>query len=105
PSCPSPRATSRPTARMRPDHPDRRRMATRTTTTLDRTRIAELTAKEQRRLDERTPGSREMYERARQALVGGVASAYQERDPWPLYRSHGERPRGWAGDVVRSSSF
>ena len=50
-------------------------MATRTTTTLDRTRIAELTAKEQRRLDERTPGSREMYERARQALVGGVASA------------------------------
>jgi len=73
-------------------------MATRTTTTLDRTRIAELTAKEQRRLDERTPGSREMYERARQALVGGVASAYQERDPWPIYLSHGEGSRVWDVD-------
>ncbi len=73
-------------------------MATRTTTTLDRERIAELTAKEQRRLDERTPGSREMYERARQALVGGVASAYQERDPWPIYLSHGEGSRVWDVD-------
>ena len=73
-------------------------MATRTTTDLDRTRIAELTERETQRLDERTPGSRAMYERARQTLAGGVASAYQQRDPWPIYLSHGEGSRVWDVD-------
>jgi glutamate-1-semialdehyde 2,1-aminomutase len=65
---------------------------------LDRTRIRELTEREQTRLDERTPGSREMYERARRTLVGGVASSYQLRDPWPIYLSHGQGPRVWDVD-------
>jgi len=73
-------------------------MATRTRTELDRDRIAELTEREQKRLDERTPGSCAMYERARQALAGGVASAYQARDPWPIYLSHGEGSRVWDVD-------
>jgi glutamate-1-semialdehyde 2,1-aminomutase len=69
-----------------------------TTIDLDRARIAELTEREQRRLDERTPGSRALYERARAALAGGVASAYQERDPWPIYLSHGLGSRVWDVD-------
>ena len=55
------------------------------TVTLDRTRIAELTAREARRLDERTQGSLKMYERATRVLSGGVASSYQARSPWPIY--------------------
>jgi len=73
-------------------------MATRTTTTLDRTRIEQLTKKEQQRLDERTPESRAVYERARQSLAGGVASSYQLRDPWPIYLSHGKGSRVWDVD-------
>src|SRR5919109_2507145 len=56
---------------------------------LDRARIAELTEREQRRLDESTPGSQAMFERARRTLAGGVASAYQAREPWPIYLERG----------------
>ena len=45
-------------------------MSTRATVEIDRARIAELTEREQRRLDERTPHSRAMYERARQDARG-----------------------------------
>jgi glutamate-1-semialdehyde 2,1-aminomutase len=69
-----------------------------TTIDLDRARVAELTDREQRRLDERTPASRALYERARGALAGGVASAYQEREPWPIYLSHGLGSRVWDVD-------
>jgi len=73
-------------------------MATPTTTALDRSRIDELTAREQTRLDERTPGSRAMYERARRALAGGVASSYQVRDPWPIYLATGAGSKVWDVD-------
>jgi glutamate-1-semialdehyde 2,1-aminomutase len=75
-------------------------MATRTTTTktIDRTRIEELAKREQKRLDERTPASRDTYERARRSLSGGVASSYQLRDPWPIYLSHGVGSRVWDVD-------
>jgi glutamate-1-semialdehyde 2,1-aminomutase len=73
-------------------------MATQATAKLDRTRIAALMAREQQRLDERTPGSRALYERARKSLSGGVASAYQEREPWPIYLSHGAGARVWDVD-------
>jgi glutamate-1-semialdehyde 2,1-aminomutase len=73
-------------------------MATHATTELDRSRIATLTAREQQRLDERTPGSAALYERARNSLSGGVASAYQERDPWPIYLSHGAGSHVWDVD-------
>ena len=45
-----------------------------TTTILDRARIKELTEREEARLNERTQGSRAMFERAKQSLSGGVAS-------------------------------
>jgi glutamate-1-semialdehyde 2,1-aminomutase len=80
-------------------------MATRTTITLDRDRVAELTAREQARLDERTPASRDLYERARRTLSGGVASSYQVRDPWPIYLSHGQGSRVWDVDGNEMADF
>jgi len=65
---------------------------------LDRTRIKELTEREARRLNERTPRSRALYERARQALVGGVPSSYQLREPWPIYLERGDGARVWDVD-------
>ena len=81
------------------------RVSTRAATTLDRARIAELTEREQRRLDERTQGSRALYERARRALSGGVASAYQAREPWPIYLSHGRGSHVWDVDGTEMVDF
>src|SRR4051812_2461662 len=65
---------------------------------LDRTRIRELTARENERLNERTPRSGEMWRRADRVLSGGVASSYQLREPWPIYLAHGEGARVWDVD-------
>jgi glutamate-1-semialdehyde 2,1-aminomutase len=75
------------------------------TTDLDRARIAELTAREQKRLDERTQGSRVLFERARNSLSGGVASAYQERQPWPIYLSYGRGSHVWDVDGTEMVDF
>ena len=80
-------------------------MSTQPAITIDRARIAELTEREQRRLDERTPASKAMYERARKALAGGVASAYQERDPWPIYLERGSGSRVWDVDGTEMIDF
>jgi glutamate-1-semialdehyde 2,1-aminomutase len=73
-------------------------MATPAKAALDRSRLAELTEREQRRLDERTPESRVFYERARASLSGGIASSYQRRDPWPIYLARGLGSRVWDVD-------
>jgi glutamate-1-semialdehyde 2,1-aminomutase len=65
---------------------------------LDRARLRELTEREAATLNERTPKSRAMYERARQALAGGVASSYQLREPWPIYLERGKGARVWDVD-------
>ncbi len=65
-------------------------MTANTFTKLDRERIRELTEREQATLEERTPGSRDMYQRARESLSGGVASSYQALEPWPIYLTTGE---------------
>ena len=72
---------------------------------LDRARIADLTAREERRLNEQTPKSGEMYERARRSMVGGVASSYQVRDPWPIYLSEGRGSRVWDVDGTERIDF
>jgi glutamate-1-semialdehyde 2,1-aminomutase len=69
-----------------------------TKTALDRARIAALTEREAARLDERTPGSRALFERARKTLAAGVASSYQVREPWPIYVSHGRGADVWDVD-------
>ena len=60
---------------------------------IDRSRVRELIAREGARLDERTRGSKAMFERARHTLAGGVASSYQAREPWPIYLTQGEGQR------------
>ena len=80
-------------------------MSTQATADLDRARIAELTQRDQRRLDDSTPSSREMFERARRALAGGVASAYQERQPWPIYLERGSGSRVWDLDGTERIDF
>lgn len=80
-------------------------MPDRTPITLDRERIAELTAQEAARLNERTPASAAMFERARQTLSGGVSSSYQVRDPWPIYIEHGEGAYIWDVDGNKMVDF
>src|SRR5207244_6235053 len=73
-------------------------MAVEAPTRIDRERIRKLTEREKRMLNERTPKSRALYERARTSLVGGVASSYQVREPWPIYLERGEGARVWDVD-------
>jgi glutamate-1-semialdehyde 2,1-aminomutase len=65
---------------------------------IDQKRVAELTAIEEKRLNERTQMSGKMYERARKTMTGGVASSYQLRDPWPIYLKEGQGSRVWDVD-------
>ena len=67
-------------------------------TRIDPARVAELTAIEEQRLNERTPTSGVMYERARKTMVGGVPSSYQVRDPWPIYLDGGKGSKVWDVD-------
>lgn len=65
---------------------------------IDRVRIAELTERELAAVNERTRGSKEMFDRARRTLANGVASAYQLREPWPIYLERGEGAKVWDVD-------
>jgi glutamate-1-semialdehyde 2,1-aminomutase len=65
---------------------------------IGRNRVCELIDRERATLDERTPQSKAMYERARRTLAGGVGSSYQVREPWPIYLTHGEGQRIWDVD-------
>src|SRR4051812_36158140 len=56
---------------------------------IEQRRVAELTRDELARLNEGTPRSAAMFERARRTLSGGVASSYQLREPWPIYLESG----------------
>jgi glutamate-1-semialdehyde 2,1-aminomutase len=80
-------------------------MTTQATAELDRAKIEELTEREQRRLNESTPRSKAMFDRARRALAGGVASAYQEREPWPIYLERGSGSRVWDVDGTERIDF
>jgi glutamate-1-semialdehyde 2,1-aminomutase len=73
-------------------------MAVRTPVQIDPQRVKELTAWEDARLNERTPKSGEMYERADRTLANGVASSYQLREPWPIYMERGQGPEVWDVD-------
>jgi glutamate-1-semialdehyde 2,1-aminomutase len=72
---------------------------------INRNRLRELTDREQRRLDESTPASARMYERARAVLSAGVASSYQLRNPWPIYFERGEGAYVWDVDGTRRIDF
>ena len=61
-------------------------------------RIAELVERERSVLRERTPGSEALFRRAQRTLVGGVASSFQRREPWPVYVTRGEGSQVWDVD-------
>jgi glutamate-1-semialdehyde 2,1-aminomutase len=65
---------------------------------VDAKRVAELTAREQRRLNDRTPNSARLHARARKSMVNGVPSSYQQREPWPIFLTEGKGSRVWDVD-------
>jgi glutamate-1-semialdehyde 2,1-aminomutase len=65
---------------------------------IDRKRVAELTEREMVKLTERTPASKERYERAVKVMPGGVPSSFQENDPWPVYIERGDGTKVWDVD-------
>jgi glutamate-1-semialdehyde 2,1-aminomutase len=65
-------------------------MAVLSPTVRDRDRLQKLIDREQGRLDASTPNSARMYGRAHAVLVGGVASSFQRREPWPFYLARGQ---------------
>jgi glutamate-1-semialdehyde 2,1-aminomutase len=73
-------------------------MVTATPVRIDRGRLEELTAREQKRLDDSTRKSGEMYTWAQRSLSGGVSSSYQNRDPWPIYLDRGHGSKVWDVD-------
>ena len=80
-------------------------MAEGTYVTIDRKRIAELSAIEEKRLEDATPRSYEMYKRAIKSMPMGVASTYQARDPYPIYFTHGKASKVYSVDGQEISDF
>jgi glutamate-1-semialdehyde 2,1-aminomutase len=72
---------------------------------IDRARLRALLEREEAALNERTSASRQLFERAKQTLAGGVASSYQSREPWPIYLTHGEGCEVWDVDGNRYFDF
>ena len=67
------------------------------TSSIDREKLAALTEREPK-LADRTPQSKERYERGVKVMPGGVPSSFQENDPWPVYLERGEGARVWDVD-------
>jgi glutamate-1-semialdehyde 2,1-aminomutase len=80
-------------------------MATTANIQIDRDRIAELAAREEKQLNAETQGSGRMFERARKVLSSGVASSYQLRDPWPIYLERGQGAYVWDVDGNKMIDF
>jgi len=72
---------------------------------IDRERISQLTEREMARLTERTPASKDRYERAVKVMPGGVPSSFQENDPWPVYIERGQGTAVWDVDGYQYVDF
>src|SRR6478735_3293727 len=80
-------------------------MATTANIEIDRDRIAELAAREEKQLNAETQASGRMFERAKKVLSSGVASSYQLRDPWPIYLERGQGAYVWDVDGTKRIDF
>ncbi|MEI6725293.1 MAG: aspartate aminotransferase family protein [Actinomycetes bacterium] len=67
--------------------------------------VAELSAREEKRLEDNSPKSYEMFQRAIKHLPMGVASTYHARDPFPVYYTHGKGPHVWTVDGQEIADF
>src|SRR3954451_12176813 len=65
---------------------------------INRARIAELTEAQMTTLTERTPASKQRYERAVKVMPKGVPSSFQANDPWPVYVERGHGTQVWDVD-------
>jgi glutamate-1-semialdehyde 2,1-aminomutase len=72
---------------------------------VDHKLIQELSEREEKRLEQQTPNSAKLFQRAKETLVKGVPSSYQMRDPYPVYYSHGKGSRIWDVDGREISDF
>jgi len=72
---------------------------------IDRKLIAELSAREEKQLEEQSPKSYEMYQRAIKHMPMGVASTYHARDPYPVYFTYGKGPHIWTVDGQEIADF
>lgn len=72
---------------------------------VERKRIAELMEREEKRLEDATPKSYELFKRASKTLVNGVSSTYQARDPYPVYFTHGKGSKIYSVDGQELSDF
>ena len=66
--------------------------------------IAELTANEEKRLEDATPKSYELYKRAAKHCPWALSS-YQVRDPYPVYFTHGKGSKIYSVDGQEISDF
>jgi glutamate-1-semialdehyde 2,1-aminomutase len=61
-------------------------------------RAREIASTEAGRLQERTPASGRLFERAERVMPYGVASSFQANDPYPIYLREGRGSRVWDVD-------
>src|SRR5262245_42028872 len=72
---------------------------------IDRDRIKQLTQQQTDLLAQRTPRSKELYERAVKVMPGGVPSSFQINEPWPVYLDRGVGSRVWDVDGSEYTDF
>src|SRR5687767_14243390 len=58
-----------------------------------RENVDRLVSEELARFEERTPKSKELFERAAKSMPFGVASSFQAGDPYPIYLESGNGAR------------
>jgi glutamate-1-semialdehyde 2,1-aminomutase len=68
------------------------------TASIDRDRVATLTARQRVQLRERTRRSGEHFARAKAVMPAGVPSQFQCNDPWPVYLERGQGSHVWDVD-------
>jgi glutamate-1-semialdehyde 2,1-aminomutase len=73
-------------------------MATRTTEDVSKTRVADLTKREEERFRKARPKSNELWNAAKEVLPRGVPSSFQDAAPQPVFADHGKGSRVWDVD-------
>ena len=68
-------------------------------------RAREIAKEETTRLQERTPGSARLFERAVRSMPMGVASSFHAADPYPVYLERGKGSRVWDVDGTEYIDF